>query len=405
MPAIAVPSERSGLPLTGISLVDFTFQAAGPYGTMLLAGLGAEILKIESKVRPDPTRGRENRPYIHSVFFEDVNLGKKSVAINMKEPAGVAIARRLIDGADAVADNFRPGVMARWGMSAADLRGDHRRLVVASLSSTGGSGPLARLPGYAGIFNALGGLGGLTGYADGPPTEMRTSVDMRVGALFATAVLFGLLHAKRTGEGRVIDFSAAEAVASLIGDEIARYTLTGEIPARGIPAPGGQLEMVLRCGDDQWLAVVIPDLETWQRVEAVLTASGIPGGPGPVSYSDLLARAEAISGAISDLLRSYDRAGAAKELTHLGVITGPVMAAPDIAADPQHRSRAFFRPVTVSGSHKTRLTAGFPWLAASGRRPEAAAPALGQHTREVLTERLNLEPDEVAALMADGILA
>lgn len=405
MSATAVTSERSEFPLAGICLVDFTFQAAGPYGTMLLAGLGAEVIKIESRVRPDPTRGRENRPYIHSVFFDDVNLGKKSVAINMKEPAGIAVARRLVSTADVVADNFRPGVMTRWGMSAAELRSDHRQLVVASLSSTGGSGPLARLPGYAGIFNALGGLGGLTGYADGPPTEMRTSVDMRVGALFATAMLFGLLRAKRTGEGRVIDFSAAEAVASLIGDEIARYTLTGEVPARGIPAPGRQLEMVLRCGDDQWLAVAIGDLATWRRVEAVLTARGMPGVPGPVSYNELKAQAEAVSGAMSELLRSYDRAEAAKELTQLGVITGPVMAAPEMAADPQHRSRAFFRPVTVSGSDKTRLTAGFPWLAASGRRSDSAAPALGQHTREILTERLNLEPGEVDALMADGILA
>jgi crotonobetainyl-CoA:carnitine CoA-transferase CaiB-like acyl-CoA transferase len=401
---VAMPHNRE-MPLAGITIIDFTFQAAGPYATMLLAALGAEVIKIESSVRPDPTRGRENRPYVHSVFFEDVNLGKKSVTINMKKPAGVAIAGELIGTADAVTDNFRPGVMDRWRLSAAALQQAHPRLVVASLSSTGSQGPLARLPGYAGIFNALGGLGGLTGYPGGPPTEIRTSVDMRAGALFATSILFGLLRAKTSGTGPVIDFSAAEAVATLIGDQIALYTLDDQVPARGETTSREVMETVVRCSDELWLAVAIPDLETWGRVSQAMAEHGIAVPASIVTYADLRNLPAGVASALAAWLASYRRPEAVEILTTIGAIAGPVMSAPDIAADRQHQFRTYFQPVPATTHGRDRLTAAAPWLLAGRPRIAAQAPDLGEHTRQVMAQRLARTEAEIDALITEGVLA
>ena len=185
-------------------MLDFTWAAAGPYATCLLALLGADVVKVESTRRPDPARrgfladyGGINR----SPNFNEINLGKRSFQVDLSQPDGLDLAHRLVDWADVVVDNFRPGVMDRFGLGAAALLERRPDLLVVSSSANGSTGPDARAAGLASIFGATGGMSEQTGYVDGPPTEIGESTDYRSANALAVAILAALLHRARTGRG------------------------------------------------------------------------------------------------------------------------------------------------------------------------------------------------------------
>ncbi len=391
--------------LAGIRVLDFTFQAAGAYAAMLLGSLGAQVIKVESASRPDPTRQRVNRPYIHSVFYEDVNLDKQAITINMKSPEGQELAKRLAGESHVVADCYRPGVMQKWGMGHAQLRERHPHLVTASLTAAGQDGPYARLPGYAGIFNALSGAGNLTGYPDGPPTEFRTSMDMRAGALFALAIAQGLLHAKRTGQGRSIDFSASEAASTSVGDSIVEASVEGRDPGRrGNRDPRFAPSGVFACRDG-WIALAVRSDEQWHQLVSRLEQDGHPRPDGLETASARLADRGAAEAYVGAALEPLDRAGAFELLGSCGVPAGPVMDGGDLVGDEHLAARGLFVRTPVTTSDTTRLVTSAPWVI-DGRRPQPQpAPELGADTDAVLASVLGMSDSELDALRASGALS
>lgn len=391
--------------LAGIRVLDFTFQAAGAYAAMLLGSLGAQVIKVESASRPDPTRQRVNRPYIHSVFYEDVNLDKQAITINMKSPEGQELAKRLAGESHVVADCYRPGVMQKWGMGHAHLRERYPHLVTASLTAAGQDGPYARLPGYAGIFNALSGAGNLTGYPDGPPTEFRTSMDMRAGALFAMAIAQGLLAAKRTGQGRSIDFSASEAGSTSVGDSIVEASVEGSDPGRrGNRDPRFAPSGVFACRDG-WIALAVRSDEQWRQLVSRLEQDGHPRPEGLETRSARLADRGAAEAYVAAALDPLDRAGAFELLSSCGVPAGPVMDGGDLVADEHLAARGLFVRTPVTTSDTTRLVTSAPWLI-DGHRPQPQpAPELGVHTDAVLASVLGMSDSEIEALRASGALS
>src|ERR1700737_1556659 len=177
-------------PLSGVRVADFTIHAAGPFCTQLLSQLGAECIKIESKTRPDAFR----KP--HAVYgrmtaatFDQVSVNKQSVRLNLKQPEAVVVSKRLVSICDVAAESFRAGVMKRLGLGFEELRAVKPDIILLSLSSCGQSGPDSHFAGYAPLFGAWGGLGWMTGYADGPPVEMRHVMDHPAGATAAAATL------------------------------------------------------------------------------------------------------------------------------------------------------------------------------------------------------------------------
>lgn len=390
--------------LAGIRVLDFTFQAAGAYATMLLGSLGAQVIKIESATRPDPTRQRVNRPYIHSVFYEDVNLDKQAIAINMKHSEGQELAKRLAGKSHAVVDCYRPGVMQKWGMGHAELRERHPHLTTASLTAAGQSGPYARLPGYAGIFNALSGAGSLTGYDGGPPTEFRTSMDMRAGSLFAMSIAQGLLHYTRTGEGLAIDFSASEAASLSVGDSIAEYSLGGRPPERrGNRSPAFAPSGVFKCRDG-WIAVEVRSDHEWDQLVSRLEQEGRPRPEGLDAASDRRASRERADAHVAAAIEGLDRTTAHELFSSCGVPAGPVMDGGDVVANDHLASRGYFGRTKVTTSDTTRLVVRAPWLI-DGTRPQAEpAPKLGVHTDAILSSVLGMSSAEIADLRESGIL-
>jgi crotonobetainyl-CoA:carnitine CoA-transferase CaiB-like acyl-CoA transferase len=252
-------SNHSHGPLSGIRVADFSVHAAGPFAGLMLAELGAKVIKIESATRLDITR----RP--HTMYgkppssFEQVNANKLSVCLNLKEPRALELALALVRISDLVLESFRPGVMGRLGLSYSQLRKVKPDIIMVSLSSNGQTGPESRYSGYAPMFAALGGLGHLTGYSNGPPVELRHAMDHTGGMMAAFCAVAALCIRRCASLGQHVDVSVRDVATSFIGPALLDYAVNGREQRRQgnwdeAMAPHG----VYRCqGADFWVSIAV----------------------------------------------------------------------------------------------------------------------------------------------------
>jgi crotonobetainyl-CoA:carnitine CoA-transferase CaiB-like acyl-CoA transferase len=393
-----------GRALEGVRVLDFTWAAAGPYATCLLALLGAEVVKVESSRRPDPARrgfltdyGGINR----SPNFNEINLNKRSFQVDLSRPQGLALAHRLAGWADVVVDNFRPGVMTRFGLDADTLRARRPELIVASSSANGSTGPDALAAGLASIFSATGGLSEQTGYVDGPPTEIGESTDYRSGNALAVAILAALLHRARTGEGQHVDLASREVVAASSPDALLAHEL-------GVPweirvgnahremAPHG---VYPADGDDDWVAIAVGDELEWASLCAVL---GRPDWVSryPSAESRRATRAD-IEAAIEGWTRKRSSRTAFETLQAAGVPAMAVMTNEALASDPHLDARGVFADVEHPELGRTRVMRP-PWVFSRLDIELRPGPLLGQDNDHVLETILGMsqgERDELSEVL------
>ncbi len=386
-PILRRPLTTDGKPLEGVRVLDFTWAAAGPYATLLLAFLGAEVVKVESLRRPDPARGgflgQRYDGVDRSPIFNELNLGKRSLQIDLTQPESAGIIREIAGAFDVVVDNFRPGVMERLGLGADDLLADHGHLVVASSSANGSTGPQAMGAGLASIFAASGGLSVQTGYADGPPTEVSDTMDYRSGTALAVAVVAALVGRDRTGLGCWIDLSSREVVISSAPDAVLAASLGVDWEPRvgnghRCMAPHG----VYPTGGDGWLALAIGDDEEWAALCRLL------GRPEWVEQlATAYARSNAdreVTRAISDWSSGRTATEAAGTLAGLGIAAMPVMTFEALADDRHLAERGVFTEVDHPEIGLQRVMRA-PWTF-RGLMPVvlASAPLLGADNDTVL---------------------
>ena len=395
--------------LQHLRVLDFSWAAAGPYASLLLGFMGAEVLKVESRRRPDLSRRgfyQKSASLDASAEFNDLNLNKRSVSLNLTQPAAIHLVKRLVEHCDVVVENFRPGVMQRLGLDYETLQAINPRLIMASASANGRVGPESSFPGYAGIFNALSGVGHLTGYADGPPTEMRISMDVRVGMSLCFAVLTALVARRRNGVGQHIDLSAREAIGCLTGHVMMHYDLNGESPSRrgnddDTAAPHG----CYCCqGEDRWVTIVVNSESEWQ---AFCAATNHPEWHHDQRFADAASRLrhrEELDGLINVWTKMYTATEVTKRLQLAGVAAYPTMDSGMLAASAHLQSRGVFG--TVEHPQLGRQTVlGPPWRSAEvPAEPDRAAPLLGEHTEAVLRDLLGIDTTEFRRLVEAGVL-
>ena len=253
-------SERDldGAPLAGIRVADFTWAWAGPMGTLLLAMLGAEVIKIESRTRLDHSRlrsiqiGALKTGPDASTIFNDLNLNKLSLTLNLRKEEAREVVRRLVAKSDVVVQNMRPSVLDRLGIGYEDLRQIKPDIIMLSSSAMGATGPEKAYGGYEPTFASMSGIADLSGYPDQQPVPLSGSVDLRVGTMCTLAMLAALHNRDRTGEGQHIDLSSTEVLSSMMGDAFVEHSVTGNVPKRcgnrdSIMAPHG----CYRCAGDK----------------------------------------------------------------------------------------------------------------------------------------------------------
>lgn len=384
-------------PLSGLRIADFTVHAAGPFCTHLLSQLGAECIKIESLLRPDifrkphPVYGR-----LGAATFDQVASGKLSVRINLKHPEGARLARRLALLTGTVAESFRPGVMDRLGLGYEALRREKPDLVMLSLSSCGQNGEEAGFAGYAPLFGAWGGLGALTGYADGPPVEMRHVMDHASGFQAALALVAALIWRRRTGKGAHVDIAAREVASSLIGEALLLAACGARPSRQGNAAPG-----LLPCGvypaagEDAWLAIAVADERGFEALLSVMGRAELGADP---RFAELEARRQnsaALDAEIAAWTRTQDADGAASLLQKKGVAAHPSSDIRQIVADPHLRARgAIVEVADPKGGTRAAVGAPMRFSAADGIGINRPTPALGADEGYVFGELLGLSLEE-----------
>jgi formyl-CoA transferase len=407
-PAASVPQERtgsSGGPLSGIRVVDFGHVLAGPWCTMQLASLGAEVIKVETRARPDEQRaqtghGAARNLDSNSNFFE-VNLGKRSVTLNLTTDEGRALAKKLVATADLVLENMRPGVMRKLGLDYDELVKIRPDLVMLSLSGFGATGPLKRYAAYNPCFTSVGGVAHLTGYAEKKPNTMTNSGgDARAGTAAVFAALIALKFRQQTGKGQFIDSSSCEVINSMIGDQMMEYAMNRRSPKRhgnrdAVMAPHN----VYRCsGKDEWISIAVGNQGEWQ---ALVRAMGTPPWTADPAFATPEGRRKD-QDRLDALIARWTVDRSYYEAMHLlqaaGVPAMPSFKAEDLFNDPHVRARGAVQEVEhpVLG-RRTTITPPY-LLSESPVRIKGSAPMIGADNHYVLCELLGLTEGEVQRL-------
>jgi crotonobetainyl-CoA:carnitine CoA-transferase CaiB-like acyl-CoA transferase len=393
--------NRAKAPLSGIRIADFTIHAAGPFCTQLLSQLGAECIKIESKTRPDAFR-KPHAVYgrMSAATFDQVSVNKLSVRLNLKRPEAVALAKRLVSISDLAAESFRAGVMTRLGLGFDDLRAVKSDLILLSLSSCGQSGPDSHFAGYAPLFGAWGGLGWMTGYADGPPVEMRHVMDHSAGIHAAVATMAALHQRRRTGRAQHIDLAAREVASAMIGDALIQASL-GMTPVRAgnrhlSMAPHG-VYPTQQC--DRWLTLAVRNDVEWQALVRDLEQPAASSDPRFATAEGRLRHHDELDRLLAQWLAGCNADALAERLQRAGVCAHVSWNMQDIARDPHLRARGTTTEVSAP-EVPPRLAIGAP--ARFSKTDDVGirrlTPALGQDEEYVFGELLGLSSAQRADL-------
>lgn len=408
-----LPTADSPLPLAGVRILDFGWILSVPHCTAWLGTLGAEVIRVESTARLDMSRAgimgaADGVPGVNrSSTFNGLNYSKQSITLNVGTPEGRALALDLVKVSDVVTENFATGVLDRLGLGYEALRAIKPDIIMLTGSTLGTSGPEREATGWGPNVCAYAGLPSLSGYPDGPPSDLGGIwPDYMIGTLMVFAVLSALHHQRRTGEGQHVEIAMGEVVAAMIPEAILDYTINGRLRPRAgnrdrVQAP----QNVYPCrGEDQWVAIAVESDEGWR---ALCRAIGRPDLASQPCFADARGRQERedeIDEAISAWTRRRTPYEAMHALQAEGVAAGPVMNIDDLINDPHLRERGF----VVEIDHPEvgpRAVAGLPvQFSALPVLPYKPAPCLGEHNEPVFCDLLNLSRDEVRRLQAANVI-
>ena len=386
--------------LKNIRILDFSWVLAGPYATRILADFGAEVLKVQ------PLLPQEEDEFSRG-YYNTWNRNKLGITLNLNKPQGVALAKRLVAISDVVVENFTPRVMANWGLDYGSLRQIKPDLIMLSMSTMGGSGPWRDYAGFGPTVHAFSGITYLTSYPGKPPLGLGTSYADHIAGLLACFALLGALeYRRRTGEGQYIDVSQVEAMASLLGDAVLDYMVTGkEVEPVGNSSTEAAPHGVYRCrGDDRWCAIAVFTDEEWLGFKRAL---GNPPWAEDRKFATLTGRLKN-SEELNRLVEGWTKEHTAEEVMALlqgqGVAAGVVQDASDLAKDPQLKQQGFFIELDHPELGKTISDAVPIRLSDTPARYTRAAPLLGQDNDYVYGELLGMSQDELTELKKQGII-
>lgn len=406
-------------PLAGIRVVELSEGFAIPYACRLLADMGAEVIKIESWMRPDsnrtwpvPENKRGPEFWNEGALNHDANRGKYIFGLHLDSPESKQVFTKLVERSDIIAENYTPRVMKNFGFDYEQLREIKRDIIMISSTGFGHSGPWTNYSSFGMTLEPTAGLSNLTGYPDGPPirTQFGTALDMSAGSVGAFAMLAALRHRRRTGRGQWIDLAQYEIGAQLIAPSVMDFTMNGVIQTRignrhTSMAPHG----VYPCrGKDVWLAIAVRNDDEFAALCLVMEKPELAEDDRFVDVIVRYDHQDELDTLISDWTRGRDRFELFHALQQAGVPAAPVQTNKDVLLDPHLRARDFFS-----------MPEAFPRTKSVGRRPNTGpayklsktpgeirwmAPPMGEHNELILGEFLGYSEPEIAQFAASGII-
>jgi crotonobetainyl-CoA:carnitine CoA-transferase CaiB-like acyl-CoA transferase len=398
------PEAVRAQPLKGVRILDFCWAIAGPLSTRLLADLGADVIKVESAYRLDPIRGIGVQPpgqvsWNTNGQFNDCNVNKRAMCLNLNTPEGIDIALKLAATADVVTSNYTPDRLDRWGLGYEALRAVKPDIILANLGVMGISGPHMGWRSYGSGIVAMCGIGALTGFPGRHPIGIGTlHTDFTVPYFAATAIMAAIHQRRRTGAGQYLELSQYEASVHLLDTELLDFLNGGPEPARNgnrsaRMAPHG---VYPSAGDDRWVAIACRDDADWARL------SGLAGVTGPADLAGRLANLDDIESQLSEWTRTRDNWDVAAQLQQAGVPASPVEDLSELLGRDTAMNRDYRLLDLPSGTAAEVQEEPILW---DGQRlPLARAPLWDEHTMEVLVQELGFSEERIAELLAANVL-
>ena len=392
-------------PLDGIKVLDLTRVLAGPYATMLLGDLGAEVIKIEQPGTGDESRNFGPFKNGFSLYFMSVNRGKQSVTLNLKTERGQAIFKQLLEQTDVLVENFRPGTMKKLGLDYDTLKVEHPSLIYAACSGFGQTGPYAQQGAYDMIIQGMGGIISITGEPDGPPVRVGTSISDITAALFTTiGVLSAMHHRNQTGKGQFVDVAMLDSLVAVLENAVVRYFATGEAPKPlGARHPAitpfeafasADGHVIIALGNDTLWAKFCEHVD---RQELISDARFQTNADRTENHSELFP-------ILSEIMSQRKTDDWIDSLGGIGVPCGPINTMDKVVSHPQVQAREMITRIAHRITGEVEVPGVPIKLSKTPGNVDTPAPSLGEHTTEVLTGLLKMHPDEVEQLRRDGVI-
>lgn len=405
--------------LAGLRVLELGQLIAGPFASAMLAGFGAEVIKVEPPTTGDPLRKWRRLHDGTSLWWRSMGRNKHSVAIDLRSEQGRWLVRNMVASGriDVVIENFRPGRLEQWGLGWHDLHAFDRRLIMVRVSGYGQTGPRAEQPGFANVAEAVGGLRYLSGEPGRPPVRAGVSLGDTISGLHAA---FGVLAAVRardggpgqrgTGEGQLVDVALSESVFNMLESLLPEYQLLGHVRERA----GSKLEGIVPTGtypcspepggESRWIAIGANSDSMFQRLMRAIGRPELADDPALRHNDGRVAHEAMLDEAIAAWTCTRSPSEALRVLEAAEVAAGPIQSIADIRRDPQFVAREMFESVELPGGAKLEIPAVVPKLSHTPGGTRWIGPALGEHTDAVLRELLGLGDEELAQLDAAGVI-
>jgi crotonobetainyl-CoA:carnitine CoA-transferase CaiB-like acyl-CoA transferase len=393
-------------PLDDIRVLDLTRVVSGPFCTMLLGDMGADIIKIE-----EPKAGDDSRafgpPFVagEAAYFLSVNRGKRSVALDLKHPDTRPALRALVEASDIFIENFRPGTADRLGLGYAALSEWNSRIIYCSISGFGQDGPERDRPGYDLVVQGESGIMGITGEADGPPMKVGTAIADLVTGLYATqGILLALRARERTGKGQRVDVAMVDAMASLLTFNAGIYFASGHSPSRRGNAHPTIVPYETFQTTDGWINIAVANDSLWRRFCDGCVRADLKDD---LRFATAPARVQnrvILIPILQEMIATQSRLYWVKRLDDAGVPCGAIKTVGEVCTDPALLARGILKDLPHPTAGQVRVFDTPIRLSATPGGAEAAPPLLGQHTFEVLTELAAVTPLAIEVMTTKGTL-
>ena len=386
-------------PLENVRVLDMTWALAGPFCAMLLADLGAEVIKVENPEGGDTSR--KNFPFVKEVssYFLSVNRGKKSVTVNLQHPRGKEIVLSLAKKSDVLVENFRPGVMDRLGLGYAAVREVNHRIIYASCSGFGRTSPYAHRPAYDVIVQGMGGTLSITGEEGGGPVRVGFSIGDIGGGIFTALGILSALHEReKSGLGQMVDVAMLDCQMALLENAFTRFFATGEVPERiGTRHPVLTPFQALPTRDG-YIVVAVARQDWWEKFCNLINRSDLISDERFKTNPDRTKNHKDLEAILKGITRTRTTSEWVADMEKADIACGPVNTVPQVASDPHTLAREMIAQVKHTQAGMLRVVNSPIKLSRTPVNLERASPVLGEHTEEVFGNLLGLSREDLAKL-------